>query len=863
MSGYSASKGIKLRGLLEAGAATFAVISETRQSLSTLLSGIGKPWLIEGKAGITTGVALVFCPNSGFEVLEKSERIIVGISPAGIQVVGVYGAPETANVKEKLSFWAQLDTTLTKVLPKTSTTIIIGDFNAGHEKRIGGKPPSGGPNIDRLLDLVKKHNLSIVETAPTWKSRRTDKATRTLDRCLIHTEDECDYKADVSWEDCLADHATLTCQIYFKCLSRNIGRPKNKPNQQRSLIDFKWDLCKSNIIQSIRDTPQNDAESLSLLNRFWKLRKEYERDTRKPLTLIQKDGRELDTAEALEEANTYLKAVWSSSESHSEILLFPTITKSQPPSRDEVEVSIKSLTKAATKGRDTIKAEHAINSPKILRIYHEILSEIWTSGEIPQDWKDMRVKLLPKQDLSKTTIDKTRPITCLSTSLKILNGVITQRTTQEYEKCLHPNQHGYRSARSIWTAKEMLVRKIRAHGKCIVVFLDMSKAFDSVTRVTLTKVLEQWETPTTEKNLILEQYRGSQVFIEINGKTSTPFEHKVGVRQGCVLSGWLFNMVMSRIHHAVEAKITPLHYDLISYSDDIIIVTKHRREADIMVKITEEEIQKAGLRLNLSKTTFQEFDLEVQSTSTTEWLGTKFSSNLEWTPEIATRITKVNTAGEELRKLITLKNIKIPTEMMLQILKSLVFTHIKYPLDVVEFSNQNVKDIINLMLKFVLLHTNMTEADALIQTEKLWFDHDDSKKKRTKFGSKDAPPPTVEKLITPTPEVTIKRKAELVRLRENRKICELCHKYFAQIDSHRHLIHGLPKLERLEVWCETCKRHVVGGHYVHHVCLSRVLVDKDMVACPFCNGKFTQHGLNRHKVSCKSRTRVQEVETLE
>ena len=58
-------------------------------------------------------------------------------------------------------------------------------------------------------------------------------------------------------------------------------------------------------------------------------------------------------------------------------------------------------------------------------------------------------------------------------------------------------------------------------------------------------------------------YEGANACIKINGKMSESFCIKIGVRQGCVMSPWLFNIYMDGVLREVKAKAGDLGAKLV------------------------------------------------------------------------------------------------------------------------------------------------------------------------------------------------------------------------------------------------------------------------------------------------------------
>jgi hypothetical protein len=221
------------------------------------------------------------------------------------------------------------------------------------------------------------------------------------------------------------------------------------------------------------------------------------------------------------------------------------------PTREEIKKCINTLKNGKAAGPDDIPPEALKASPEVsAEALENIFKKVWDTNNIPQDWKDGHLTVLPKKgDLS--LCDSHRGIMLLSIPAKILSKLLLERMKTEIDKKLRKNQAGFRAGRScsdqIITLRIIIEQCLEMRKPCILNFIDYQKAFDSLDRNTLWKILAHYGVPKKLIDIIKSMYDNQNVKVLFKGKLSNSFIVITGVRQGCLLSPFLFLLAIDYI----------------------------------------------------------------------------------------------------------------------------------------------------------------------------------------------------------------------------------------------------------------------------------------------------------------------------
>jgi hypothetical protein len=144
------------------------------------------------------------------------------------------------------------------------------------------------------------------------------------------------------------------------------------------------------------------------------------------------------------------------------------------------------------------------------------------------------------------TPEESRPISVSSVFCNIFEQILLNR--MDFLKASNSNQFGYRRKTSckhaFFTDNETIQYFKKGKSDIFVVSLDASKAFDKLWRAGLFKMMLGKAEPIYWR-ILYNYYSDSKMIVKIKDKTSNAIRTTEGVKQGGVLSPYLFIYITS------------------------------------------------------------------------------------------------------------------------------------------------------------------------------------------------------------------------------------------------------------------------------------------------------------------------------
>ena len=174
---------------------------------------------------------------------------------------------------------------------------------------------------------------------------------------------------------------------------------------------------------------------------------------------------------------------------------FPTVA--------ETVKEIKLLSSDKAPGSGAITAEiYKTGGTPVAKKMTELFHIIWRKEAIPQEFKDASIIHLFKRKGNPQLSDNHRGISLLSIAGKVLARVLLNRLNERLEQSglLPESQYGFRKDRRttdmIFTARQLQEKCQEQNMDLYMAFVDLSKAFDTVSREGLWKIMAKFGCPT-------------------------------------------------------------------------------------------------------------------------------------------------------------------------------------------------------------------------------------------------------------------------------------------------------------------------------------------------------------------------------
>ena len=367
----------------------------------------------------------------------------------------------------------------------------------------------------------------------------------------------------------------------------------------------------------------------------------------------------------------------------------------------EVKKIIRALKTKTSSGHDGISVKLLkFLTPALIKPLTLIINQSLLSGIFPDLLKVAKVVPLFKKGDS-LMVDNYRPISLLPSISKVFEKVVYIQLSEYFSKnkLFYAGQFGFREKHSTELATlELMDRIISALDQKhlpLSIFMDLSKAFDTLNHEILLKKLQYYGINGTALHWFSSYLINRKQYVELNNTSSTISTLNIGVPQGSILGPLLFLIYINDMPNASNA------FKFILYADDSTLFSTIEYTLPMQANVNsmlDEEINRVyewlvanKLVLNIGKTKYMIFHpyqkditaltptlsingVAIEKVEQFDFLGVTLDEYINWKPQtnkLAVKLSKYSGILNKLKRYL-------PSHILKTLYCSLIQSHLNY-----------------------------------------------------------------------------------------------------------------------------------------------------------------------------------------
>ena len=290
-----------------------------------------------------------------------------------------------------------------------------------------------------------------------------------------------------------------------------------------------------------------------------------------------------------------------------------------PFTMQNLNAALRKLKRGKASGPNGLACEIYKHAPYVLKSFMlEHYNQCLEQAVVPDSWMLSEVVMIIKNHAKDTrSLSNYRPISLTNISYKIFASMLQTRLEYYLDDRIRDRQFGFRKHRSTSQPIHVLRRLIEIYERQTssfhALFLDWSKAFDSVTFTSISSAMEFMGVPNHMIAVVMALYRAPTFVVRDFGLKSAPMKQTKGLRQGCPLSPYLFSFILTHLFHTVEERYASQYGEIpgvfytpkpvwdLEYADDTVLLSNSADQLTRLLHLVQEEGRIRGLALNEEK----------------------------------------------------------------------------------------------------------------------------------------------------------------------------------------------------------------------------------------------------------------------
>ena len=354
---------------------------------------------------------------------------------------------------------------------------------------------------------------------------------------------------------------------------------------------------KTNMLQNLKDKNGNILmEETSIMERWREYFKDLLEENENEDNVEEEEEEKREDTENMEQEENQLQEEEITREEFSEAMEKMKLGKA--PGHDEITTEM-------------IKYANMERKEELLNIFNQALKE----RKVPLDWQIGIIAPIYKKGDSKECSNY-RGITLGSTVGKLYGRILESRLRKKVEHTLEESQSGFRKKRGtvdqIFIVRQLCEKAAKVGRQIHACFVDMEKAFDSIRRKDVWNILKRKGVEQQLIEGIKSLYENTVNYVRVRNEASKTFTSKIGLRQGCILSPLLFNLVLDDVVKKCKESMSKYRIGYwnmkiititeLCYADDLIIIGETEKQLQNNIKVFNEELRKKNMKINIQKT---------------------------------------------------------------------------------------------------------------------------------------------------------------------------------------------------------------------------------------------------------------------